>query len=387
MKLLFVIDSLGASGTEHSTAALLPVLRDRGHEVAVATIYDAGFGDEDRIRAAGFDVRPLDSQHYVGRVRELRRRIGALTPDVVHCALFRADMVGRVAGWRTDSVVVSSLVNTPYDPARLKGGDVRPWKLRAVQVVDATTARLVDHFHAVSQGVADANIRALRLPGERVTVVERGRARDVLGTWSSARRARIRAELGVADVQVVLAVGRQEHQKRHVDLIAAVDALLDRVPRLRVLVAGRPGNATPALEQALAVHPRAAAVTTLLGHRHDVPDLLCAADVLAIPSAYEGTAGTAIEAMALRCPVVCTDVEGVRGILRDGVNALLVPAGEPAQLADALFRALDDAALADELRCRAAADFEARFTIEAAAARMETLYVDLTRGRPVRSSR
>ena len=192
-------------------------------------------------------------------------------------------------------------------------------------MVDASTARLVHHFHAVSQGVADANIRALRLPGERVTVVERGRAREVLGTWCTSRREGVRADLGVADAQVVLAVGRQEHQKRQVDLIAAVDALLDRVPRVRVLIAGRPGNATPALEHALAVHPRVAAVTTLLGHRLDVPDLLCAADVLAIPSAYEGTAGAALEAMALRCPVVCADVEGVRGILRDGVNALLVP--------------------------------------------------------------
>ena len=121
----------------------------------------------------------------------------------------------------------------------------------------------------------------------------------------------------------------------------------------------------------------------MLGHRHDVPDLLCAADVLAIPSLYEGTAGAAIEAMALRCPVVCTDVEGVRGILRDGVNALLVPAGEPALLADGLVRALHDDALADALRCRALADFEDRFTIEAAAARMEALYAELTRGRPV----
>ena len=61
--------------------------------------------------------------------------------------------------------------------------------------------------------------------------------------------------------------------------------------------------------------------------------------------------------------------------------------GDVALLAGALFRVLHDDALADALRCRADADFEARFTIEAAAARMEALYVELTRGRPVRSSR
>src|SRR4051794_31339571 len=110
MKIVYVIDSLGASGTEHSTAALLPALRDRGHDVAVATLYDAGYGDEERVRAAGFEVRPLPSRHYAGRVRELRRRIVAGVPDVVHCALFTSDMVARVAAWRTGAVVVSSLV-------------------------------------------------------------------------------------------------------------------------------------------------------------------------------------------------------------------------------------------------------------------------------------
>ena len=183
------------------------------------------------------------------------------------------------------------------------------------------------------------------------------------------------AALGVSETsRVVLAVGRQEHQKRQIDLIAAAEAMLDRVPELRVLVAGKPGNATSALQQALADHPRAAAITTLLGHRDDVPDLLCAADVLAIPSLYEGTAGAAIEAMALRCPVVCTDVTGVRGILRDGDNAVLVPAADPAGLADGLVRALCDDQLAEALRRRGLADFEERFTVEAVATRMEELY-------------
>ena len=305
---------------------------------------------------------------------------------MLHCALFSSDMVGRVAGWRTGAVVVSSFVNTPYEPARVQLGDVPEWKLRAVQAADAATARLVDHFHAVSDGVADANIRALHVRRERVTVVERGRSRDVLGRWTATRRERVRAALGVeATSRVVLAVGRQEHQKRQVDLIAAADAMLDRVPQLRVFVAGKPGNASSTLQRALADHPRAAAITTLLGHRDDVPDLLCAADVLAIPSLYEGTAGAAIEAMALRCPVVCTDVAGVRGILRDGDNAVLVPAAEPAGLADGLVRALCDDQLAEALRLRGLADFEERFTVEAAAAKMEALYSMLTERRRISS--
>lgn len=371
-----MIDSLGASGAEHSTAAVMPLLRARGHEVSAATLYDAGFGDEQRIRDAGFAVQPLRSAHFVGRVRELRARIRAERPDVVHTTLFTADMVGRLAAWRTDSKLVSSLVNTTYDSARVSDPQLRRWKLRCVQVLDALTGRLlVDRFHAVSDGVADTNARHLRVPRDRIEVVHRGRSRDHLGHWSTERRDDVRRSLGVADdEQLVLAVGRQEHQKAHVDLVATAALLAADETRVRVLIAGRDGNATARLHDALAGNGAAAAVVTLLGHRHDVPDLLCAADVLAIPSLYEGTAGVALEAMALRCPVVCTDLDGVRGVLADGVNARLVPVGDPHAMADALRAVLGDRLLAERLRDAGLADFEARFTIDGAAAAMEAFY-------------
>ena len=75
----------------------------------MATLYDAGFGDEERLRAEEFEIVPLTSRSFIGRVRELRRRIKADDPDIVHTALFDADIVGRVAAWRTGPGVVSSL--------------------------------------------------------------------------------------------------------------------------------------------------------------------------------------------------------------------------------------------------------------------------------------
>lgn len=381
MRVMFVINSLGASGAEHSTAALLPHLRSRGHEIHISTLYDAGFGDEDRIRRSGFDVRPLAGKSLASRVRELRRRIRSFDPDIVHTALFDADLVGRLAAFGARARVVSSLVNTTYDPARLLDPAVSRWKLRLTQAVDAVTGRLaVDRFHAVSRGVAEANRRALLLPTSRIAVVERGRSRSDLGMPSPARRAEVRARLGVhPDAVVVLAVGRQEYQKNHIALIDAAEHVLTgrQEELIVVLVAGRAGNASASVRRHLGDHPQAAAVIRFLGHRHDVPDLLCAADVLAITSTYEGTAGVAIEAMALDCPVVSTNLAGLRGILCDGVNALLVPQDDPVAFATALSSVIDDPLLADQLRRNGRNDFEARFTSEASAAAMEALYRSL----------
>lgn len=376
MRIVYVIDSLGASGAEHSTAAMLPVLRELGHEVHVATLYDAGFGDEPRYRADGFDVSPLRAVAPIARVRELRDRLRSLRPDVVHTVLFTSDIVGRLAAWRTGSAVVSSLVNTTYDPARRADPNVRAWKLRVVQAADAATAHLaVDQFHAVTEGVAAHHVRALRWPADRITVVHRGRDRATLGEPSAPRRAEVRASIGVAfDAPVVLAAGRQEFQKGHEFLIDAAATLREQVPGVQVLIAGREGAATPRLHAALARHPELADTVRLLGHRLDVPDLIAAADVVAIPSLYEGTAGVALEAMALDCPVVCSRLDGVEGVLRDGDNALLVSPGDPIALAGALQRVLTDRRVAAQLSAAGRADFEARFTVRAATEAMVAFY-------------
>ena len=137
MRLLFVIDSLGASGAEHSTSVVLPLLRGRGHEIHVATLYDAGFGDEDRVRDQGFTVTPLRRTSWTGRLAELRRTVRAFDADVVHTSLFTCDVLGRLACLGLRAQVVSTLVSTPYCAERMADPAVARWKVGALQVVDA----------------------------------------------------------------------------------------------------------------------------------------------------------------------------------------------------------------------------------------------------------
>ena len=139
-------------------------------------------------------------------------------------------------------------------------------------------------------------------------------------------------------------------------------------------VAGRDGNASPDIQSALAEHPAAANRTRLLGHRDDVGDLLAAADLFVMPSKYEGTAGAALEAMAMSLPIVVTDVEGLRGVLAHDRNAVLVPVGDRAALADAILRLIDDPVHAHEIARRAKADFDDRFRLDRSVAAMIALY-------------
>lgn len=378
MKVLFVLDSLFGGGTERSTIVLLPYLRDLGVEPTVAVLrgssHDGAVTAHDAAR-----VVVLGGSNTRQQIAALRRLIRQVQPDVVHTALFSADVVGRLAAWRTGTPVVSSLVNTPYDGARLGDPNVHRWKLRVVQTVDAITARLLtDRLHAVSTGVAEANSEALHYPLDRITTVQRGRSRADLGHWSPERRTRVRDQLGVAEnTPVVLAVGRQEFQKAHVDLVRAAELLLADFPDLRVVLAGPEGNASSLLRSTLRSIPALQGALSILGHRDDIADLMVAADVLAISSHWEGTAGAALEALALRCPVVSTDLAGLRGVLSANETAVLVPPAAPARLADGLRRVLTEPGLADRLRDAGTAAFEARFTLDRSAASLVAMYRDM----------
>jgi glycosyltransferase involved in cell wall biosynthesis len=303
-------------------------------------------------------------------------------PDIVHTSLYEADIAGRVAAWRVPGarpVVLSSIVNTSYDPARLGDPNVPAWKLQGVRMVDGWTARnLTDHFHAVSCAVKDSAVQALRIEADRVTVIERGRDPRRLGEPSLERRMRARTALGLdRDTQAVVTVGRQEFQKGHVHLVSAFDVLAATRPSVELLIVGRSGNHSAQLEARVRRSPYRERIRTL-GHREDVPDILAASDLFVLPSLYEGFPGAAIEAMALDLPVVASSIPTLREVVEEGRSGLLVPPSDPRRLAGAMGRVFDDPKLARRLGDRGRHLFLTRLTAEQSHRRMIELYEQLS---------
>ena len=380
MKILFVIDSLGAGGAERSLAELLPALEDAGIEPIIACLDHRTYGVEAEVVASGADVRFLPRRP-VARLRELRRIVAKESPDLIHTTILASNLVGRLASIGSPATVLTSLVSTPYAPIRKHDPRVRPLALSAIRLVDIATARrLTDHFHAITEAVKSWAVTEMGLDPSRITMVHRGRNPDRLGEPGSERRRSARLSLGLQDDdEVVVTVGRQEFQKGQRYLVEAVAALAPRRPHLRLLIAGRRGASSPELDRLLAV-PELAGRVHVLGHREDVPDLLAASDLFAFPSLLEGLGGSVLEAMALGLPIVASDLPAIREIVEQGENALLVPVAAADELAEAIDRILQDPSLARAFGQRSREIFLERFTSTRSTEAMIDLYRQLTNG-------
>lgn len=376
MRLLTVIDSLAVGGAEHSLTVLMPHLVAAGVDAHVAYLKERPGGVGPLLREAGASTHPVVGSggrlRAMGRLRDL---IDDLEPDIVHTTLFESDIAGRVAGRWAQRPVVSSFVTESYGPEHVQNPEYRAWKVRAAQVADASTARLVTRFHAVSQSSAEVMSRRLRVPRDRIEVIPRGRNPDDLGTRTPERRARVRASLGIDDITpLVVAAGRHYHMKGLDMLVAAFGSVARDVDKAVLAIAGRPGPATPGLVS-LAAEGGVTDVVRLLGYRDDVADLMVAADVFVLPSRTEGSPGVLIEAMALEAPLVATAIPSIAEVAgADGAVAELVPVEDVDAMAEAIVGLLTDPNRAGQLAAAGRRRFLAEYTMEVVADRTMRFY-------------
>jgi glycosyltransferase involved in cell wall biosynthesis len=370
---VYLIDSLVAGGAERSLAALAPEYRRLGIRLDVAYLYEReGLAAE--LSAAGAELYSLaDGGGRIGWMRRASVLLRERKPDLLHTTLFESDIVGRLASLTSATPVVCSLVNAAYGPEQLANPALNPWKVRAAQLVDAVTTRRVRRFHAVSASVADVMGRRLRVRRDRIDVIPRGRDASQLGVRSVERRTAAREFLGLsADDVVLLGVGRLEYQKGFDVLLNAAERLRARDARVKVLVAGRDGGESASL-RALVGELHLDGAVEFLGTRDDVPDLLCAADVFAFPSRWEGSPGAVLEAMALEVPIVATGIAPIREVTDGSTCARLVPVND----AEALAGAIGDTLAGDGTVARVAAGrdrFARSYTIGRVAEEMVAFY-------------
>ncbi len=175
---------------------------------------------------------------------------------------------------------------------------------------------------------------------------------------------------------LVVAVSRHDPRKGLDILLRALARLRVAGVRFRACLIG--GGVLLAAHRRLAAELGVDDVTAILGWVPDPYPYLRQADVFVLPSLEEGSGSPSlIEALQAGVAVVASNVDGIPEDVVDGESALLARPGDPAELADALARALTDTELRKRLAHGGRATFEARFSPDALSEALRGLYVEL----------
>lgn len=232
---------------------------------------------------------------------------------------------------------------------------------------------VVKRLVCVSKGAYNSFLAA-GIDARKLSVVRNGIATPkVQSTRTEMREELVRQEFRVAhEAPLFLTVGRFTLQKNYTALLDAIPQVLSACPEARWLLVGT----GPLWEEmnCLVQERDLTAQVHLLGNRNDVAKLMAAADAFVLPSLFEGLPLVVLEAMALKLPVIGTDVCGIAETVRDGVTGRLVPPADAAALAEAMCELLANASLRARWSASSHEDFIQHWTAQRMAADMQKVY-------------
>jgi len=292
-------------------------------------------------------------------------------PDILLCV----DSTAYFGAW-----LAARLLRMPTIMA-FQGWVYSPGKRHIYRPSVAWVYKLAVHFCArwapliecISREIYDG-LRARGAPPERLWLAPNCVDLDV---WRTSKEgAHQRAE------RQALFVGRFSPEKGLGFLVEALPALFERLPQVRLrIVGGAEGDAGPFHERVrqLGVADRVDFGGVVA--REALPAIYAEADVLVVPSLAEGHPLAPIESLACGTPAIASDIPGLNETIEDGVNGLLVPARDPAALADAIGRLLGDSALLERVS-RAARPSVERFSWEPRVRELAALRDRLLAGPP-----
>jgi glycosyltransferase involved in cell wall biosynthesis len=191
--------------------------------------------------------------------------------------------------------------------------------------------RLIAVSHATKSEMVNGGV-----PANKITVLHNGIDTDA---WSRAGvKTTLRDELQLLDAFPVIGyVGRITPEKDLETWLRAAAILAEKFPRARFLLVGdgKENNAQQGLDnlaKTLGIRDN----VIFAGYRRQLLPVYAAFDVFFLSSRREGLPNSLLEAMAMRLPVVTSDVAGARELVVDGETGFVLPQGDVRGMAEAL---------------------------------------------------
>ncbi len=368
LKILYLITELEFGGAENLLLELSRYISREYFDVSIGYLKGKGTLKEDfkkiGIRVVYFNMRSRLDVFCIFRLAGFIRKEKF---DIVHTHLIDADIFGyfgaKIAG-------VSRIVSTKHST-----DDFRKRKTISV-FLDAFVANRICKNIAVSNAVREFLIKHQKIAQEKIKVVYHGINVPRFSWEINKDKSKVDLDLN-SEEYIVGVIGRFEKEKGHIFLIEAINKIMLEIKNIHFVFLGE-GSLKESMQEkinSLNLNNKA----TFLSARKNVESVLNALDILVMPSLWEGLGMASLEAMAAGVPVLASDVEGIREVVKNNETGILVPPADSGELANQVLALLKDEPLRSRLSKNGRDFVEKNFNINKFVNEMELLYKQLKR--------
>ena len=371
IRVLEMIDRPSLGGGQAALLALASHLDKERFEALISARDGGPLADDARHLGLGFLPVPFKKTFSPSMTRKIRRILVENEIDILHTHGGIAGLFGRrAAGKSKTPVVIHTLHGIHYLHYRNKA-------LRYLHILlERHLSRRTDAVIFVSEADLRAGEQHKLVPGAKRILIKNGidsaRFEETEAFEKTKRELKWKLKL---DPPIVGTVARLHRQKGIIDLMRAAGHIHRGLPEAKIVVVG--GGP---LERTLRIEAKKLDLQrffVILGERREARELLSLFDVFVLPSLWEGLPLALLEAAAMGKPLVATNIDGVREVIRDGETGLLVPPSNPEKLAEAILRLLRDKDLAHKLGENAKATIPPSFPLSKMIDETEQLYLRL----------
>ncbi|MFA7343839.1 MAG: glycosyltransferase [Terrimicrobiaceae bacterium] len=362
-KVLHVIDSLHLGGAQEVVMNLATCGDRQRFSHEVATMHGHGVY-WDRMAALGIPLHSLSPHKlFPWYALSLPALLWKGKFDILHCHLVASNIIAKPIGgiFRVPVILNHDHTNDDY---RANGG------LRLT--LDSLSNRLTSHIIAVSDSCRQFLVGRERVPAEKITLIQNaidvGRFSTNCGTRAGARQT-----LGLPEnAPVVAGVGRLDPQKNFSLFLRTAAAVLKKHPETVFLLAGE--GPEEGMLRKLARESGLGERLHFCGYVPDTRQIYLAADVLLMPSLFEGLPMTLLEAMSMRVPVVASALDGIAEVVEDGRDGFLVASGDEAGFCGRVCQLIGNPSLATDMGRAASEKVSNRFSSARMCREVEQIY-------------
>ncbi len=327
-RILYLINSLGAGGTERQLIYLLSQLDRHRHEPIVVTLYNDRlisyhYGAE--LKALNIPIYSLNHTSGIsGRAKAILRYIYFIwrfRPHIVQGCLHYANLIARVSRPFCPQHKLITSARAAYLSGEIRSEAYTHW---------LDTCLIVNSSH-----IRDQVLQNTRRPAHKIEVIFNGLP---LENFAENHQPDLRQQLFPEATCVIGVIGRIAAQKDHLTLVEALHLCRDAWPKkLAVFFLG--DMAEPEIYQQIIQRIEAYDLQNIIHifeKTADVAPYYHASDFTVLPSLYEGFPNVVLESFATGKPVMLSDEANRSGIVEDGVTGWQFPVGDAPALASGL---------------------------------------------------